>query len=153
MAMTLDELIDRLEKATGPHREIDTELHGYCEPGFANFPRVPSGGVILHPDRPCVYAPRYTDDLSAIVALIERVLPGWAWKVGKCHLSDDAWVCPDHNDPKHSDRLHREFPVVPGNCWDQGFDIDRRPAGNPALALCLAFARALQSIKQEEPAQ
>ena len=41
--MTLTELIDRLEGATGPDAWADAGLHGLIEPGFADFPRTEAG--------------------------------------------------------------------------------------------------------------
>jgi hypothetical protein len=83
---------------------------------------------------------------SAVIALIETVLPGWAWKIGTCSVSDDAWLVPDFNCPVHGERLRAEFDypdnVPAGSIWDSGVDIDRRPAGNTALALLEALLAA-----------
>jgi len=138
--MTLDERIDRLEKAEGPDRELDRNLWRIENP---TVPGMTSD----------LFLPRYTASLDAIVGLIERVLPGFAWKVGTCSVSDDAWICPDHNNPEHGERLMKQFPPVYGTKWDRGIDVDLRPPGRPAIALCIAFCLALQSIGQEEPAQ
>lgn len=90
-----------------------------------------------------------TSSLSAITGLIEVELPGWAWKVGTCSVSDDAWIVPDFNDPVHGERLKREIgPFKIGSIWDYGIDIDRRPSGQPALALCLAFLKAYKAMKE-----
>lgn len=84
----------------------------------------------------------YTASLDAITGLIARALPGWAWRVATCHVSDDAWLALDYGDPAHCDRLRAELGEPQKGHWtDDGIDIDRRPPGNPALALCEAFCR------------
>ena len=35
-----------------------------------------------------------------------------------------------------------------GHWTDDGIDIDRRPPGNPALALCEAFCRAMAEMAE-----
>ena len=84
--------------------------------------------------------------------LIEAALPGWCWKAGTCHVSDDAWVCPDWNDPAHADRLKEQFGgPVHGTPWGHGFDVDRRPPGNVPLALIEALLLALIAIEERTP--
>jgi len=96
--------------------------------------------------------PKFTTDpdgLGACVALCREVLPGYAWKVGTCCVSDDAWVVPDFNCPVHGDRLREKFGEIEwGSIWDTGIDIDRRPSGN----VCLAFLDGIVSalIAEEE---
>lgn len=88
---------------------------------------------------------------DGISEVIERVLPGWAYKMGTCSVSDDAWLCPDLNDPVHGPRLMQQFgPVEKGSIWDEGFDIDRRPSGNMALAMCEAFCRAMAAVAEKD---
>ena len=89
--------------------------------------------------RPC---PHYTASLDAVVALIERELRGWAWKVGTCCVSDDGWVVPDFNCPTHGERLRKQFvDFAAGSPEDTGIDVDKRPSGTPAIALLAAFLR------------
>jgi hypothetical protein len=141
----LRELLDRVESATGHDPRLDHVINGL-------FPDCELG------------APYYTGSIDAAVALCERVLPGWAWKVGTCCVSDDAWVCPDHNSPEHGERLKREFPLpverypetnargstsLTWGPYDEGFDIDRRPPGNVALALCQAILEAKLYIAEQ----
>lgn len=91
---------------------------------------------------------------DGISEVIERVLPGWAYKMGTCSVSDDAWLCPDLNDPVHGQRLMQQFgPVEKGSIWDEGFDIDRRPSGNMALAMCEAFCRAMAAVAAKDAAR
>ena len=83
--------------------------------------------------------------LETVIALINWHLPGWAWKIGTCSVSDDAWLCPDYNDPAHRERLIAELgePVDNTDWRDAGIDIDRRPPGNVELALLEAFCLAM----------
>ena len=94
-ASPLAGLLERLEAATGPDREIDAAMHvalvkpeqyaddlryfrlptpsmdymEMCAPGTYWLKQ--RSGASLHT------APLYTASIDAIVALIERVLPGW----------------------------------------------------------------------------
>lgn len=89
--------------------------------------------------------PPLTASLDAVTALIERELPGWAWKVGTCSVSDDAWLVPDFNSPEHGERLRHELgyaTMKAGDVFDVGIDIDLRPSGRPAIALLIAFLEA-----------
>ena len=86
-------------------------------------------------------------DLIEAINLVEENLPGWWWKVGTCYLSDDAGIGPDYNDPKHRERLLREFPP---ELFDGKIDIDRRPAGDLAAALVDAYNEALERITEHQ---
>ena len=123
------ELAERCEQATGPDRDIERCMCFLIPEGFQTLPNA-----------------GFTSSLDAITALIERELPGWAWKVGTCSVSDDAWLTPDFNCPMHGDRLKRELGydrMKPGDLLDVGIDIELRPSGRTALALCAAFCRAM----------
>lgn len=154
----LRELLERCEKASGPDRELDGSI-ATAIGGFSLEKRGKDRKEWFYPDdgrvRREFYGvfplPRYTASLDASIALVERVLPGWWWKVGTCSVSDDACIAPDFNSPIHGDRLQAQFPnVVPGSELDAGFDVDRRPAGNPALALIESLLRALISQAEGE---
>lgn len=87
--------------------------------------------------------------LDEAVELHQAVLPGWLYRVGSCHLSDDAFVAPDFNCPKHGERLRREIPpLINGQEWSEYTDIDQRPAGFLPRALLHATLVALIGIKQ-----
>ncbi len=131
----LRELLARVEVATGPDVRLDRAIN-------AMFPDGELG------------SPYYTASIDAAVALCKRVLPGWVWRVCSCCVSDDAWIAPDYNCPEHGERLKEEFPLpaeryadpetgdMTWGPFDSGFDIDRRPPGNPASALIEAILQA-----------
>lgn len=153
----LSALISRVEKATGPDRELDCLLdclrygrefiEWTADTGIVGY-RYKSGAIGW--DLGC-WRIGYTSSLDAAKALVEELLPGWWWKVGTCSVSDDACVCPDFNDPVHGERLRANyFPIEHGGPYDGGFDVDRRPPGNLPLALIEALLTAL--IADEERA-
>lgn len=140
--MDMTTLERRLEEATGPSRELDwaiADATGY----FDAFERVGYDRHNFDDDD----LPRYTSSLDAAVALVKRVLPGWCWRVATCSVSDDAWLFPDFNHPVHGEGFTKRWP----DCRDPveyfGTDIDQRPPGNPALALCKSLVIALRAIK------
>lgn len=167
--MTLDSIIERLEKAEGGDREIDAliwchfagvKYSGHNEPygggplTQVSFTVPPKRARMVtgkgHGSNPLYqHAEPVTASVDAAISLAEKVLPGWAWKVGTCCVSDDAWVTPDFNSPIHGERLRKESPAIKaGSLFDTGIDIDLRPSGRPAIALCIAVLTALKA-KQE----
>lgn len=58
--MTLDSIIERLEKATGPNYELEREIQD-----------------ALEPDRKIHVPHRYTSSVDDALTLAEKVLPGW----------------------------------------------------------------------------
>lgn len=167
----LEALLARVEAAKGPDRELDVRI-------VAALLATPSAHVEQSPinDRWCIYdgvdsrghkllwecGPKHrrlgwcgrweiTASLDACKALQEQVLPGWAWRVGTCSVSDDAWTVPDFNCPKHGARLLEQFgPVENGSIWDDGIDIDSRPSGNVPLAWLAAILTALIAQSKEQ---
>lgn len=125
--LDLDVLIERLDSATGPAPDLDEEFHLVCGIPWTGRP--------------------VTASVDDMVSIINETLPGWAWKVGTCCVSDDAWICPDHNHPIHGERLKAEFPPVSGSIWDCGVDIDLRPPGRTAIALCIAYCYVIRAIR------
>ena len=169
--MEASELIERLEKATGPDREIDALLWAHFDNRVV---RIAYGEVIARkrdslddvrlgfvdptPLRSNFYGwdgEAYTASIDAALALVERVLPGWLY--GVRHTS--VW-CPDHKwagkpvweallgDPGESDSYE---PWCDLDCYDEYDEVREAAADHclPALALCLALLRASPT---EEPA-
>ncbi|PWB94712.1 hypothetical protein [Methylosinus sporium] len=101
-----------------------------------------------------------TKSLDEARALFRSIFPGWWMNTGECHLSDDVRIAPDFSDPEHGERLAREFPLPEVKYRDEhgdftygpfndGFDIDRRPAGNLPIAIIQAMIEAkLYILKQ-----
>jgi hypothetical protein len=135
----LSELIERVERAEGPDREIDKQIWFalFCVPNEGQINKIlggpfdaaryryltkddflPSDGTL---------SPAYTSSLDAIVGLIERELPGWLGDVDVC----TSWA----DDGSFGARLFP--PKVDTNYASQ--------ATTPALAMCGAFLRALSA--------
>lgn len=92
---------------------------------------------------------RVTGQLDVARALLFSVFPGWSYRVAECSVSDDAWVIPDFNHPEHGERLQHLFPI---ECQRDplewfGNDIDLRPPGRPAAALCISMLVAHRKTK------
>lgn len=163
--MDAEQLLDlsaRLDAATGPNKSIDrrlARLAGYhrIEPRHI---RSKHGGWIAPEDwagtmsdgspildglhGTTIYrdVPAYTARLDAAIDLVESVLPGWSWRVASCSVSDDAWAQPDFNNPT----LAGSFTEEERRDWFEAHpecDVDQRPPGRPALALCRAIVSAL----------
>lgn len=90
--------------------------------------------------------PDPTTSVDTAIEMVQRVLPGWFWRVASCSVSDDAWVSPDANHPMMGEYLQEKYPVINGVEWTDITDIDLRPAGRPALALVMAVIAALDEI-------
>ena len=129
------ELISRLEQASGGDRELDILIGNLFPPK-----KIQSDGSWFERDDFARY-PKVTFSVAAALSLAERVLPGWSWRVASCCVSDDAWVEPDYNCPIHGERLKMEFPEGRID-WVDLTDVDLRPSGRPAIALCIAILRA-----------
>lgn len=137
--MSHADLIARLEALTGPDREADEAIARLT--GWSPTGGIPATGAPSHWYSAAFGMPAYTASLDAAVALVERVLPGWGWRVATCCVSDDAWIFPDFNHPVHGERLKREFREDID--WVEITDVDLRPSGRPAIALLIATLKAL----------
>lgn len=82
------------------------------------------------------HAPEYTFALDCALRLLP---PGFWWRGGTCHVSSEAIVCPDHNDPEHRTRLLRECSPKIFH-WNQGIEVELRPGSDNALVRALASA-------------
>ncbi|MFT4098456.1 MAG: hypothetical protein QM651_15165 [Rhodoblastus sp.] len=138
MATVYQQILDNLKAASGPNEVLDRDI------AQALMPEV----YLAHGLSTGQFPWRYTALVDDAVQLIEKALPGWWWKCGTCSVSDDACIAPDYNSPIHGKRLHREFPLVLASPFDEGFDVDRRPSGNVAIALLESLFEALVYIEQ-----
>lgn len=123
-------LIEKLYAST-PSPELDIEIWR-------------AAGVTVDPYE----APPISASLDAAVSFAERVLPGWSWRAMKCHVSDDAWLIPDFLDPTEGERLRRTWRQDVD--WTDFTDVDLRPSGRPALALCISVLLALEASLDTE---
>lgn len=148
-----NDIAERCNMAPRPHHVLDVLIAQTAFPDIGECTHHCMGDEPIfwrdpYHKMPC---PKFTESRDAISELIERVLPGWAYKMGTCCVSDDAWLCPDLNDPVHGPRLMQQFgPITQGGVFDCGFDIDRRPSGNMALAMCEAFCRAMAAVAEKD---
>ena len=142
MATVKELLLDRLRTALGPDEQLDLDIARVLAPSVIVARQNDDGS-----QSPFTYW-KYTANLDHARRLVEATLPGWWWKCGTCGLSDDACIAPDYNSPIHGERLHREFPLVLREPFDEGFDVDRRPSGNVAIALLESLFEALVYIEE-----
>lgn len=139
--MNRADLIDRLEKLTGPCREtdawIETEvrrLSAYAA-GLNDEQRarwviigfkgeVDDGSVRYH-------SPEYTASIDAAVALVERCLPGWKRSIFEGH--NGLWIA-------RVTSPRREL-------FSTDYMRERDPGGSPngAIAILIALFRALEA--------
>ena len=136
-------LIERLEKADGPDREIDAELAivGLIDATDARLPSAERDSHYPQSFVPGQYwtghawrvADEYTSSLDAALGLVERKLPGWVWKLS----TDGDASAPDH---KAHATLASEVWADPGAGMGV---VTYGHAPTPALAVCLALLRAL----------
>jgi len=158
-------LIEKLEQAKGPSRELDGAIRAkffgdftYCDPETActckDYPDCSDWdgcGVELgmsderrsYPlnwkDDDCL--PEYTSSLDAAVALVERVLgedPWYAIERQTWHHARFWAGCCKKGDSDHTYRNREDAPTVRG--------LSKIPSGwgaTSALALCIALLKAL----------
>ncbi len=118
--MVTHPLITRLSKLDAPDREVDGEIWRYLMSGE---PRAVLHGPI----------PKLTASVDAVIALAERVLPGWYWGITQGDDGEDAV----------------EFQ---GNVWPsiQPYPAELEQYGYhklPAIALLIALLRAKEGSK------
>ncbi|WP_273771739.1 hypothetical protein [Brucella intermedia] len=78
------------------------------------------------------YPNTYTASIDAAIALAERVLPGWKWRVGRTEVFPNGWAYVHKYDPSNCDRI------------DEAACADGK-AANPAIALLIALLRAKEA--------
>lgn len=141
----LTALIDRLEAASEGSRELDREMMllvgdarevDHCT-FYGPEERVWCFGEYEHEtDLPPL--PYLTSSLDAIVALIERKLPGWFWGIGRRSDADDPakpmWA-----------EVASERWIKSETEKDEQFESDGVTA---PLALCVVLLRALQAQQE-----
>ena len=149
MANDLAALMDRLEKATDGSKELDRAVWAWVAEHVWKWPEGQTGAdadgknnsvVLIPPDLPkgFTYPPkgavdRYyhvpsdpiTTNLSAAVALCERVLPGWHWSIRKKSTEPDFFEG-----------------MVTQYAWSYAADRFKVSHDSGPIALCIAILRA-----------
>ena len=139
MREDLQALLGRVMEATGGDREIDVllELHVERPTGTGALGMTLAAAIAVYPETLDQVAnwwrgviPSYTASVDAVLALVERMLPGWRFSVGNDYYDREGpcWARVFPSEGQH---------LGSGNCY----------ASTPALALCAALLTAL--IAQE----
>lgn len=80
----LSGVIERLEKATGPDRELDGDLHNAVYgTAYIRVPASVTGFFTAVGDNGCPTVPYFTGSVDAALALADRVLPDAGLLIGK----------------------------------------------------------------------
>jgi len=157
--MTREELIKRLE-AGEVGREMDAEVAAALKlnkdgnpldsdaislEAYQKWVLVSINGRTSHRYNP----PEIVASREAVTSAIRLRLPGWWYSSGDCYLTCHASIGPDHNDPSHSERLHKEFPPQSREEWDSGIHADLSQPSTEAAALMCCLLRALQIMGEQ----
>lgn len=132
----MSEIVERLEKLTGPDPAVDEAIHVNVSGVTAEWQEYKQANA-YHKDGSWVSIgpiPPYTASVDAAVALVEKVLPGWARYV--------EYI--DGIDPKFKEHpAQADLWLIPAR--SQGRKVERFRASAPTepLALLLALFRAL----------
>lgn len=114
-------LIERLEGAEVGSRELDADLQDALFCCQIKRERQLLQSYVFHMgDGEWELIPHYTTSLDAALALVERVLPGWAWSVGNKAQGGQAYLMRGLGDG-----------LIEGK------------GASPALALCIALLKVL----------
>lgn len=152
MSKDIDALIERLEKATGPDRELDAAIciglqyGGANSEGATNVRTDPEWGddndllFEIGTEECCNPIPCLTASVDAALALCERMLPGWRWGIASHSIKDGVYSeGPYIGKPKHVDGF-RAHVTKPSPLRPMPHIADAR---TPALAILLALLRSL----------
>lgn len=90
-----------------------------------------------------------SDSIDAIMAEIERDLPGWMMRVAWCSVSSEAWVAPDLNSPLCDSRFRCNEALW--HDYAERNEIELRPGSrdNAIKALRQAFLAAKADAERE----
>lgn len=146
----LSSLIGKVEGLAGPDREVDASVMAFVTEGRVAEHQDVFPGMYWCDNRGHWSAPELTSSLDSVVALVERVRPGWEWDVGSIHqdfrsVGEPRWIA----------SVAGPITWVPGDPEDGGLDEPRCDttegrAATPALALLLALLCSLSSPLVEE---
>lgn len=155
------ELIERLEKATGPDRELDYEI-GLATKDIPLHWRFSEGNILSSFDLVRNSECNYTASLDAAVALAERVHHAHGRKL-ICFFCAGGQLTPENADAESADyhplaKIDNSVTVgwmshvaFMKNGSGESFGPDRYSHGKTApIAVCLALLRALTALEKEE---
>ena len=146
--MTVDEIIEKLKTLEKPDSNVDIWMFQHLLGPDRRYWRFLCTNADW-PIRGFQYA-SLTGEIDAARALLGHAMPGFSYRICECSVSDDAWVVPDFNHPKHGAKFQEIFPE---ECkrdpveW-MGTDVDMRPSGRPAIALCLSIMLAWKKYQE-----
>lgn len=135
----LDDLIERVEKATGADRALDGAIYWHLLE--ENRTERELWWVELQFQTGAVngdWRAPYTASLDAALALVERKLPGCVWGISRFRRAHGAIV------------YHVELFNIDGDAPHAADDHFRAEGITPALAVILALLRALKSSEGKE---
>ena len=130
--MTLSELIERLEKATGPDRELDERIGGAAGVSIC-WPWTDQDGRYI----PRIDVPRYTASLDAALTLVPEgpwmtaIAGPWRYAAHHPRAGQDNWEC----------ALTTED-VGEWCIGDYGDGDTSGKGANAAIAVCIASLKA-----------
>ncbi|TCU34115.1 hypothetical protein [Rhizobium azibense] len=140
--MTIDEMISGLESLTENSRVLRKSLEKVMVEELVG-PQNVEAWMQRHPFG------MITTSLDCARDLFYSAFPGWLYRVMECSVSDDALVTPDFNHPEHGADLQYQFPLALNDPVEWfGTDVDLRPSGRPALALCISMLLAKKRINE-----
>ena len=132
-------LIEKLEKAEGPSRELDAQIWLETSPGVTRSVQHVVSATGAWPPYDIdetrdetgrlITVPAYTASIDAAVALAERVLPGWR-------------ICTEFGQNYSIAQFKRGW--GPARTEYLGMATTERADDEIALALCLAILKAIQ---------
>jgi hypothetical protein len=149
--MTLPELIDALEKAKRPSRELDTQLWLAITKGATrNSTRVTSstgawGPYNIDETRDAtgalIIVPAFTASVDAAIALCERVLPEHGWELASKTSHILNCLNPEYGKPIGKYPHWAAVAKISSKKFEDG--------ATPAIALCIAILKALQETSND----
>jgi hypothetical protein len=119
------EIIERLETATGPDRQLDVDICYVMS--WINEPSTPDEAAEMD-------LPYLTGNLAQVLQITEKSLSGWTIEVD--HDPCDARIIEPDRDEHDEDDLS----VAAWRCTD-GYQHMEKPPANAAIALTLAAMR------------
>lgn len=128
----LDWLIEKIEGLEGPSREVDLAVAECLGAGLEHTPTSFTGKIAWPGDTKCRPCPPYTTSFDAALALVDRLLPGAWYLIGK-------------------GKTRAAEPLYGAQIMFGSDDVigEGEHDASLAIALCLALFRALQSQEKK----